>query len=163
MARWALRQRVSARLLEKLHQCLRELQPKVLPKSPSGAAVRYARNQWGALTRFLEDGDLEIDNGRHGTGQSRHRAGPRQLDVPGQRRRRPNGRGIAELHRFLQAVRRRAVCLVPGCALAHPGALHDPAERVASAQLEAARRTRPDLIRGPPARQKSRATYLRGK
>jgi transposase len=34
-----------------------------LPKSPSGAAVRYALNQWQALTRFLEDGELEIDNG----------------------------------------------------------------------------------------------------
>ena len=25
--------------------------------------MRYALNQWEALTRFLEDGDLEIDNG----------------------------------------------------------------------------------------------------
>jgi hypothetical protein len=25
--------------------------------------VRYALNQWNALARFLEDGDLEIDNG----------------------------------------------------------------------------------------------------
>jgi transposase len=61
--RWALRQRVSARLLEKLHQYLLELRQQVLPKSPSGAAVRYALNQWEALTRFLEDGELEIDNG----------------------------------------------------------------------------------------------------
>src|SRR5215467_11002462 len=61
--RLALRQRVSARLLGKLHQYLLELQPEVLPKSPSGAAVRYTLNQWEALSRFLEDGDLEIDNG----------------------------------------------------------------------------------------------------
>ena len=61
--RFALRQRVSARLLGKLHHYLLELQREVLPKSPSGAAVRYALNQWGALTRFLEDGELEIDNG----------------------------------------------------------------------------------------------------
>ena len=61
--RQALRQRVSSRLLGKLHQYLLELQPEVLPKSPSGAAVRYALNQWEALTRFLEDGELEIDNG----------------------------------------------------------------------------------------------------
>jgi Transposase IS66 family len=61
--RMALRQRVSVRLIGKLHQYLQELQPKVLPKSPSGAAVRYALNQWEALTRFLEDGELEIDNG----------------------------------------------------------------------------------------------------
>lgn len=61
--RLALRQRVSARLIGKLHRYLLELQPEVLPKSPSGAAVRYALNQWEALTRFLEDGELEIDNG----------------------------------------------------------------------------------------------------
>src|SRR5206468_9379779 len=46
-----------------LHRYLLELQPEVLPKSPSGAAVRYALNQWEALTRFLEDGELEIDIG----------------------------------------------------------------------------------------------------
>jgi hypothetical protein len=61
--RLALRKQISARLLGKLHQYLLELQPEVLPKSPSGAAVRYALNQWEALTRFLEDGELEIDNG----------------------------------------------------------------------------------------------------
>ena len=61
--RFALRQRVSTRLLAKLHKYLLELQPEVLPKSPSGAEVRYALNQWEALTRFLEDGELEIDNG----------------------------------------------------------------------------------------------------
>lgn len=55
--------RGSARLLGQLHYCLLELQPQVLPKSPPGAAVRYALNQWEALTRFLEDGELEIDNG----------------------------------------------------------------------------------------------------
>jgi len=54
---------ISVRLLRKLHQYLLKLQPEVLPKSPSGAAVRYALNQWEALTRFLDDGELEIDNG----------------------------------------------------------------------------------------------------
>ncbi len=61
--RLALRQRVSVRVMGKLHRYLLELQPEVLPKSPSAAAVRYALNQWEALTRFLEDGELEIDNG----------------------------------------------------------------------------------------------------
>ena len=61
--RLALRRRVSVRLVEKLHRYLLELQPEMLPKSPSGAAVRYALNQWEALTRFLQDGELEIDNG----------------------------------------------------------------------------------------------------
>jgi transposase len=61
--RLKLRRRVSVALLNKLHHYLLELQAVVLPKSPSGVAVRYALNQWEALTRFLEDGELEIDNG----------------------------------------------------------------------------------------------------
>jgi hypothetical protein len=50
--RLALRKRVSARLLEKLDKYLLELQPEVLPKSPSGAAVRYALNQWTRCYMF---------------------------------------------------------------------------------------------------------------
>jgi transposase len=61
--RLALRRRLSARLIGKLHNYLLELKTQVLPRSPSGAAVRYTLNQWEALTRFLEDGELEIDNG----------------------------------------------------------------------------------------------------
>jgi transposase len=61
--RLALRQRISARLITKLHTYLLQLQQTVLPKSPSGTAVHYVLNQWEALTRFLEDGELEIDNG----------------------------------------------------------------------------------------------------
>ena len=61
--RCALRQRVSKKLLGKLHRYLLALKEGVLPRSPAGAAVRYALNQWNALTRFLEDGELEIDNG----------------------------------------------------------------------------------------------------
>jgi transposase len=61
--RLALRRRVSSPLTGKLHKYLLKLKEEVLPKSPSGAAVRYALNQWEALTRFLEDGELEIDNG----------------------------------------------------------------------------------------------------
>ena len=33
-----------------------------LPKSPLRKAIRYALNQWQALTRFVEDGTLEPDN-----------------------------------------------------------------------------------------------------
>ena len=38
--------------------------PKVLPKSPLGSAVVYARNQWQALCRYTDDGRLDIDNNR---------------------------------------------------------------------------------------------------
>jgi transposase len=61
--RLELRKRLSAPLMEKLHRYLLEIRDEVLPKSPAARAVRYALNQWEALTRFLEDGDLEIDNG----------------------------------------------------------------------------------------------------
>jgi transposase len=61
--RLALRQRLSAPVMAKLHAYLLRIREEVLPKSPAAAAVRYALNQWDALTRFLEDGDLEIDNG----------------------------------------------------------------------------------------------------
>jgi len=37
---------------------------KTLPKSPIGEAISYARAQWVALTRYLEDGLLELDNNR---------------------------------------------------------------------------------------------------
>ncbi|HEV2114370.1 MAG TPA: IS66 family transposase [Terriglobales bacterium] len=61
--RLELRQRLSAPVMEKLHQYLVEIREEVLPKSPEARAVRYALNQWEALNRFLKDGDLEIDNG----------------------------------------------------------------------------------------------------
>jgi transposase len=61
--RFALRQRLSAPVMAKLHAYLLRIREEVLPKSRGARAVRYALNQWEALTRFLEDGDLEIDNG----------------------------------------------------------------------------------------------------
>ncbi|MGK3958945.1 IS66 family transposase [Sorangium sp. So ce118] len=36
----------------------------VLPRSPIAAAIGYALNQWTALTRFVEDGRLRLDNNR---------------------------------------------------------------------------------------------------
>ncbi|WP_437964501.1 IS66 family transposase [Sorangium sp. So ce260] len=36
----------------------------VLPRSPIAGAIGYARNQWAALTRFLDDGRLRLDNNR---------------------------------------------------------------------------------------------------
>ena len=61
--RLALRKRLSVPVMAKLNKYLLKIQDEVLPKSPAGKAVRYALNQWEALSRFLEDGDLEIDNG----------------------------------------------------------------------------------------------------
>jgi transposase len=61
--RLALRKRLSAPLIAKLHAYLLMIRDEVLPKSPAARAVRYALNHWDALTRFVADGALEIDNG----------------------------------------------------------------------------------------------------
>lgn len=66
--RWApadrleLRQLRSRPILDKLYAYLLEIQAEVLPKSPEGRAVRYALKNWKALTRYSEDGNLDIDN-----------------------------------------------------------------------------------------------------
>ncbi len=54
--------RESRPILDKLHQYLLEIEVEVLPKSPEGRAVRYTLKNWAALTRYCDDGDLEIDN-----------------------------------------------------------------------------------------------------
>jgi transposase len=61
--RLALRKLLSAPIMAKLNKYLLKIQDEVLPKSPGGKAVRYSLNQWDALSRYLEDGDLAIDNG----------------------------------------------------------------------------------------------------
>jgi transposase len=60
--RLELRRLESRPILDKLHDYLLEIEAEVLPKSPEGRAVRYTLKNWAALTRFCEDGDLEIDN-----------------------------------------------------------------------------------------------------
>jgi transposase len=60
--RLRLRQLQSKPVLDKLHNYLLEIQAEVLPKSPAGRAVRYTLKNWTALTRYCEDGILEIDN-----------------------------------------------------------------------------------------------------
>jgi len=60
--RLALRQAKSVRILDDIKAYLEREQPKVLPKSPEGQAIAYALSNWEALTRYAEDGDLEIDN-----------------------------------------------------------------------------------------------------
>jgi transposase len=60
--RLRLRQLQSLPTLDKLRDYLLEIQVEVLPKSPEGRAVRYTLKNWTALTRYCDDGDLEIDN-----------------------------------------------------------------------------------------------------
>jgi hypothetical protein len=42
--------------------CIDEQSRKVVPKSPIGQAISYARAQWEDLQTYTRDGDLSIDN-----------------------------------------------------------------------------------------------------
>lgn len=59
-----LRDAAARPVVEELHAYLLRIQPAVLPKSDAGQAVAYILKNWIALTRYLEDGDLAIDNNR---------------------------------------------------------------------------------------------------
>lgn len=61
-ARLAMRQERSKPHLETLFAWIQQTKPKVLPKSRLNAAFTYAENQWEALNRYTEDGELCIDN-----------------------------------------------------------------------------------------------------
>lgn len=59
-ARVAQQQQHAAQLLRDLKAWLDE--QKFLPKSVIGQAAAYTLNQWDALTRYIEDGDMSIDD-----------------------------------------------------------------------------------------------------
>lgn len=61
--RKALRETKARPLLAELAEWLAAMAPRAVPKSPLGQAIGYAQKRWTALTRYLEDGRLEIDNG----------------------------------------------------------------------------------------------------
>ncbi|RKI51157.1 IS66 family transposase [Corallococcus sp. AB004] len=59
-----LRMQLSAPVLAALRTWLEEQTPLHLPKGPLGQALSYARKQWDALTRFVSDERLPLDNNR---------------------------------------------------------------------------------------------------
>jgi transposase len=62
LERRALRLARSKPILEEIKAWLDGEIDRVPPRSPIAQAMQYARGQWGALVRYLEDGDLDIDN-----------------------------------------------------------------------------------------------------
>lgn len=60
--RHVLRQRQAPAIWELLKAKASELQPKFLPKSTIGSAIRYFLDEYDALTGYLRDGRYEIDN-----------------------------------------------------------------------------------------------------
>ena len=61
-ARAERRQTEAAPVLAELHDWLRATLARLPPKSELAGAIRYATTRWPALTRYLEDGRLAIDN-----------------------------------------------------------------------------------------------------
>jgi transposase len=56
------RQKEAKPLLEKFEQWL--INPNIPPKSALGKATGYCKNQWPKLIRYIESGELNIDNNR---------------------------------------------------------------------------------------------------
>jgi transposase len=57
-----IRQTHAKPLVDALHRYLTEQQACISRKSVTAEAIGYAMNHWVALTRFLDDGRIEIDN-----------------------------------------------------------------------------------------------------
>jgi transposase len=61
-ARRAARQQRSRLVADALHQWLSLQRQKVPDGSATARAIDYSLNRWAALTRYIDDGDLPIDN-----------------------------------------------------------------------------------------------------
>lgn len=61
-SRLELRRRRSKPAADALHQWMRQQRRKIPDGSATAKAIDYSLKRWDALTRFLEDGDLPIDN-----------------------------------------------------------------------------------------------------
>jgi transposase len=60
--RRTVRQTQAKPLLDSLQQWFEATLSKLSRKSETTVAIRYALSRWGALTRYIEDGHIEIDN-----------------------------------------------------------------------------------------------------
>lgn len=62
--RFLARQKFSLPVLAELREWLDKTRPAVVPKSALGKALSYMHDYWGKLIRYVERGDLPIDNNR---------------------------------------------------------------------------------------------------
>jgi hypothetical protein len=60
--RYHLRLEKAKPVLAEFEQWIEKLQPSMLPNSPIGQAVAYARNHWRALVRYADFAEVPIDN-----------------------------------------------------------------------------------------------------
>jgi hypothetical protein len=60
--RMAFRSQHSRMVVERLERVLRKLKTRYLPQSAMGQAISYALNQWATLEKYLDHGEVEVDN-----------------------------------------------------------------------------------------------------
>ena len=60
--RYEVRQARARPLVDELHRWLNKTLAGLSRKSDTAAAIRYALSRWSALTRYLDDGQIEMDN-----------------------------------------------------------------------------------------------------
>src|SRR5471032_1879714 len=106
-------------LLDNLERWLRAALEKLSRKSDTSAAILYSLNLWPALTRYCDDGAIEIDNSAaeralRGVGYR-----PPQLSVCGRRHGRRTCRRHLLADRHGQTQRDRSRSLVAPCASPH--------------------------------------------
>ncbi len=61
-ARWLLRQQRSRPIVDDLHRWLTEQRQKLANADVTAKAIDYSLSNWRALTRYLDDGNVPIDN-----------------------------------------------------------------------------------------------------
>lgn len=60
--RHQVRQMRARPLVEELHLWMNKTLATISSKSDTAGAIRYALSRWRALTRYLDDGLIELDN-----------------------------------------------------------------------------------------------------
>jgi len=60
--RMLFRSQHSRMVVERLERLFIKLKPRYLPQSAMGKAIRYGLNQWSMLEKYLDHGEVEIDN-----------------------------------------------------------------------------------------------------
>lgn len=155
-----LRQQASKPVLDRLETYLLKISDQLLPKSDAGQAVSYVQKNWKALTRYLEDGDLPIDNNhteRSLRGLAIGRTTGRSLVVTA--RRKDHG-DSAKLCGLLRTAEAGSLRMVPRCSCPHPHAFYSATRSITSARLGRS----PGVIARSPSTasspQPSRAVFM---
>lgn len=139
-ARQAVRHGKSLPLVEALKSWLETELVRVPPRSPLAEAIRYALSRWPALSRFLDDGRVELDTNTVERAIRPHRPRPQEPPLRRLRRRRPALGHSCLPHRHRQAQRRRTLRLPQRRPRAHgKRPSHAPNRRTPPLELEALR------------------------